>query len=79
MMLQRSRLIVPKSGRVNENFTCRSVAGGRTIFAAMNIITLTPEHPDYPAEFTTIGDDMPPMLYALGKPLHRNTASRCLP
>ena len=42
------------------------MAVGRNIFAAMDIITLTPESPDYPAEFRTIGDDMPLVLYALG-------------
>ena len=57
---------MPKNGRVNKNFACRRVAVGRTIFAMMDIITLTPESPDYPAEFRTIGDDMPPVLYALG-------------
>ena len=45
---------------------CRRVAASCNIFAAMNITTLTPENQDYPAEFTTIGDDMPPVLYALG-------------
>ena len=57
---------MPKNGRVNKNFACRRVAVGRTIFATMDIITLTSESPDYPAEFRTIGDDMPPILYALG-------------
>ena len=65
-MQQRSHFILPKSGRANKNFACRSVAVGRNIFAAMDIITLTPENPDYPAEFRTIVDDMPPVLYALG-------------
>lgn len=42
------------------------MAAGRNIFAAMDVKILTPENPDYPAEFKTIGDDMPPVLYALG-------------
>ena len=57
---------MPKSGRENKNFACRRVATGCNIFAAMDIITLTPESLDYPAELKTIGDDMPPVLYALG-------------
>ena len=61
-----SQLIVPKSGRANKNFACRSVAVVSNIFAAMDIKILTPESPDYPAEFRTIGDDMPSVLYALG-------------
>ena len=61
---------MPKSGRANKNFACRSVAvvSNIFIFAVMDIKILTPESPDYPAEFRTIGDDMPPVLYALGNP-----------
>ena len=42
------------------------MAVGRNIFATMDITTLTPESPDYPAEFRAVSDDMPPVLYALG-------------
>jgi len=57
---------VPKNDRVGNNFSCRKLATGRTIFVAMNtsMINLTPESPDYLAELRTIGNDMSPVIYA---------------